>query len=439
MRKVLNVKIVAFLILGLNLFACNFDKNQGESAELQIYTCSMHPEIIRNQPGTCPICKMDLVLKHSGDMHNHADTGLNTLVKPSNQYVLSGIKTILARKGVQSSEASLKGIINYNTNNWRSVSSRISGRIEKLYVKYNYEPVRKGQKIMDIYSPDLSNAQQELLFLKDNGESVLLESAKKKLLLLGLSNAQIEGVLRTGKLQERISIYSPYSGYIAEMSSGTSSSSSSAQQGSIQISSSKGDGMKQMGASSSSGLAAIPEIPLSGALLIREGQYVSEGQKLFNLINTDQVWAEFYAQPDQLSEFKRGNEVLVQSVDIPNQRQEVAISLIQPFYKNGSNFSLIRANLSNANKAWKVGQLIAVKRNIEMEGNWLPKTAVLGLGSRYVAFVKRDKVFLPVSVKLINQTKEWIDIGDSLDADTEFALNAWFLVDSESFIKAERL
>jgi hypothetical protein len=69
---------------------------------------------------------------------------------------------------------------------------------------------------MDIYSPDLANAQQELLFLKNNSEAVLLESAKKKLLFMGFTQSQIDQVLQSGKISPTVSVYSPYSGYVAE-------------------------------------------------------------------------------------------------------------------------------------------------------------------------------------------------------------------------------
>jgi multidrug resistance efflux pump len=344
-------------------------------------------------------------------------------------------------KGLKKSEIILKGIINYNTNNWRSVSARVSGRIEKLFVKYNYEAVSKGQKIMEIYSPDLANAQQELLFLKNNNETSLLESAKKKLVLLGLSVAQINRVLNTGRIEDRIAVYSPYSGYVAELGLNTSASSGLVNQaGGIRISSGSGAGMNSMNnTSSSSTLPEIPAIPTGGALQIREGQYINAGQKLFDLINTDQVWAEFFARPDQLQEFRKGKSVMVQSIDLADQRSEVAVSLVQPYFKDGTNYSLIRSNVPNSTKTWKVGQLISVSRQATVEGYWLPATALVQVGTQYVVFVKKDNAFIPVIVKVKHRADQWIDIGDSLEADAELAINAWFLVDTESFIKAKRL
>lgn len=396
--------IGVFFLFGFLLLGCNQDKKASNESKAQTYS-------------------------------------LSALVKPTNELVISGIKTVRSEKGSRTAEITLKGVINYNTNNWKSVSSRVSGRIERLYVKYSYEQIRKGQKIMDIYSPDLANAQQELLFLKNNSEMVLLESAKKKLVLLGFTQSQIDQVLRSGKISPTVSVYSPYSGYVAELAlNATASPGSSAQAGGTRISSAAASGMNEMNSGGSAdAVPSVQSISTGQVLQIREGQYVSAGQKLFDLINTEQVWAEFFARPEQLQEFKRGMKVSIQSLDITEQHSEVQVDIIQPYYREGVNYSLIRANLPNSNRDWKVGQLISVSRQSSVDGSWVPRTAVLQLGNKYVVFINRNSAFVPVYVQVNTLTDEWADIGNSLDPDQEIAINAWFLVDTESFIKAERL
>jgi len=441
MKRILKGSTGIFLLLGFMLFGCDQDKKASNGSQAQTYTCPMHPEILQDGPGTCPICKMDLVPQHSTAAHGPADDSLNALVKPTNEQVISGIKTVRPEKGSRTAEMSLKGVINYNSNNWKSVSVRVSGRIERLYVKYTYEQVRKGQKIMDIYSPDLANAQQELLFLKNNSEPVLLESAKKKLLFLGLTQNQIDQVLRSGKISPTVSVYSPYSGYVAELvQSPSAASGSSAQAGDTRISSASSSGMNEMNSGGSSdAVPSVQTISTGQSLQIREGQYVTAGQKLFDLINTEQVRAEFFARPDQLQEFKKGMRVSVQSLDIADQNSEVQVDLIEPYYREGINYSLIRANLPNGNRAWKVGQLISVGKQSRVEGHWVPRTSVLQLGKKYIVFIRRNSAFVPVYVQVNTLSDEWADIGNSLGDEQDVAINAWFLVDTESFIKAERL
>jgi len=119
MRRLLNARIALFLIIGLSLLGCNPDKKANSEGQVQKYTCPMHPQIVKDAPGNCPICKMVLVPQHSADNHAAVDTSLNSLVKPGNGLVISGIKTIMVEKGLKRSEIVLKGVINYNTNNWR--------------------------------------------------------------------------------------------------------------------------------------------------------------------------------------------------------------------------------------------------------------------------------------------------------------------------------
>ena len=437
MRKILKGNIGIVLVLGLMLLACNENR---DAKSTTIFTCPMHPEILNEGPGICPICKMDLVPRDAGGLHGSADKSLNSLVKPSNELVISGIKTVKAQSGLRNVDLNLKGVINYNSNQWKTVSARVSGRIERLYVKYGYEQVKKGQKIMDIYSPDLLNAQQELLFLKNNSEPELLESAKKKLLFLGLSQQQIDQVLRSGIINPTVSVYSPYSGYVADLGINNSQSSSPAPQAGSTAISSSASGMSGMGSEASPEAVPMVSIINTGqALQIREGQYVNAGQKLFSLINTDQVWAEFFADAKQLQSFKSGTNIKINAIDRADQETEIKVSLVQPYYREGVNYSLIRANLPNGSRLWKVGQLISVHKETELNGNWVPKTAVLQMGKKYIVFLNRDSVFVPIYVDVKAMANDWIDVGESLKADQKIAINAWFLVDTESFIKAERL
>lgn len=444
MKRILNGSLPAMIIMIiLFLSGCGGkEERHVHGTEADRYTCPMHPQIMEDMPGTCPICKMDLVPVHI-TANGGIDKSLNSLIKPTDASVLSSVKTVKPQRGERKQNLSLNGIINYNTVNWNSVSARVSGRIERLYVKYNYEAVRKGQKLMDIYSPDLVNAQQELIFLNSNNEPQLLESAKKKLRLLGSTEKQISEVLRTGNVDYSVTIFSPFTGYVAELP-GTSSSYSTgagAMAGGTVISSSNSDGNSMGGMNpGETAVAAVPNVASSSNLLLKEGQYVSAGQKVFNLINSNEVWAEFYANTGQLKNFKRGTPIQVQSADIPGQKANVTVSLVQPYFNEGSNYSLIRATVPNNGNTWKVGQLIRISSdNGDVKGTWLPRTAVLQLGTRYVAFIHENGTFSPVYVQVTSVADNWVEIGNSLNTEQAVAENAWFLVDSESFIKVKQL
>jgi len=444
MKKILKGSAAIILLVTISLFfACKGKVKSHEThTEVTKYTCSMHPQVIKDAPGNCPICGMELVPLVSQGGSKEANDSLATLVKPTDEFVLSAVKTIKPATGPRSGQTNVKGVINYNTNNLNSVSSRVSGRIERLYVKYNYQAVSKGQKLMDIYSPDLASAQQELLFLRDNNELFLLEAAKKKLRLLGSTEQQIRNVIKSGTIDYTISVYSPYSGFISEAPSGASSAGAGSSVGGTSISSESSSSMGSMGSGTSATAtpSAVPAVASNTPLEIREGQYVSVGQKLFSMVNVDQVWAEFYISPDQLKDFKRGTRISVTSVDAKTKLAHVPVSLIQPYYSEGVNYSLVRAVLPNSKKQWRVGELIQVsqEKDVEKSGTWLPRTAVLQLGTRYVSFVKEKDAFVPVYVNVKSVSGDWVDIGSSIP-DKEVALNAWFLVDSESFIKVQNI
>ncbi len=442
MKKALKGKSV-LTVIGFVLvlfFSCKNKPEQNEASSATKYTCPMHPQIIADKPGTCPICHMDLVPVNASVSNSSADTSLESLVKPTNQLVFSEIRTVKPSEGVRTADTKIQGVINYDTNNWNIISSRISGRVEQLYVKYNYQRVSKGQKLMDIYSPDLANAQQELLYLKNSGDKALLEAAKKKLRLLGASNQQINTVLRTGKLDYTFSVYSPYSGYVSEQTSSAAASGTVYNSGTVITEEGSGSSMGGMGGGTSSPVSQLPAVETNSPLQLREGQYVNQGQKIFNLINAGSVWAEFFAGADQLSYLKRGTPVQVTALDNRAQSSLTKVSLVQPYYSEGSTFSLVRARVNNSGQRWKVGQLIEVKTDVDSKfGTWLPRTSVLHLGARYVAFTKRGGNFVPVYITVAERRGDWVDVGDSLPKDSDVAVNAWFLVDSESFVKVDSL
>ena len=199
MKSIILIATGFLLILSI---ACNRQKDihAGHPQETVEYTCPMHPEIIRDAPGTCPICGMDLVLKEKGNQKLKV-LDLETLIKPTNEYVISTIPVTTIEKREEEIEIEALGNVAYDTKEVGSIAARISGRIEKLYVRFRFQKVNKDQHILDIYSPEVVTAQQNLLFIlqNDSTNTSLLEAAKIKLRLLGMNEVQMRKVIQSGK------------------------------------------------------------------------------------------------------------------------------------------------------------------------------------------------------------------------------------------------
>ena len=183
-------------VLALLLLSASCNKGN-DHVEHDVYTCPMHPTVISDKQGTCPVCGMDLVRKARPGEELEITKDLANVIKAPNQSVVTTIKT--TKPVYKSVPLSVKavGIVTYDTRKIYTISARVSGRLEKIYLKYEFQPVRKGQKIAEIYSPELITAQRELLYLIENdaGNDDLIESAKSRLMLLGFSTRQMQDLI----------------------------------------------------------------------------------------------------------------------------------------------------------------------------------------------------------------------------------------------------
>ncbi|MFC0321202.1 MULTISPECIES: efflux RND transporter periplasmic adaptor subunit [Olivibacter] len=386
---------------------------------------------------SCRQEKPDQVPSKGHEQHGKSpvDASLQSLLKPVNEQIKTSISTTKADSGIQVLMVEVPGKVTLDTRNNTSISSRVGGRIEKLYIKYNYQPVRRGQLIMQIYSPELVSAQRELLLLKGNKmtNEQLYNKAINKLRFLGLTQQQINSILQKGQPDYRVSIYSPADGYILEKGTSPAPVTAAALAPSID------GGMEGMSRGNSMSLGNATSTPTTATttpLILREGQYISVGQGLFNIYTNRDLIAEFSIAPQLATMVKLNARILYNSTANPGKSYLDRVELLEPTYRAGENFTLARVYGATTNL--RVGELLRGKIPTTItSGWWLPKQAVLKLGSRSIVFKKQGSVFVPTEVKSGVTVNGQVQILNNI-GEWSVAENAYYLVDSESFIITQK-
>jgi Cu(I)/Ag(I) efflux system membrane fusion protein len=411
------LKIITTLLLLLSIAGCKNKKTeqtiQVSLPDKVIYTCSMHPEIIKDVPGDCPICGMKLVKKVTSGV-KVAEATLAALLKPTNEFVVSSIPVTTIQKKEEAIEIEALGNTAYDTKEVGNISSNVDGRIEKLYVRYRFQKINKGQHIMDIYSPELLTAQQNLLFLlkNDAANANLIQAAKDKLLLLGMSNQQLQQVIKNNKPALTVAVYSKYAGHIHEASIG---------------------GPMNAGSPSMKDIALLTE-----ELSLKEGMYVQKGQSFFTIYNPGKAWVVLNIYGDNQGLVKPGNIVKVIPETAPGKGFNGVINFIEPFYRKDSKTLTARVYFDNNSLKIPIGsQVSATIFGNTKDAYWLPKEAVLSLGMDKVVFQKTDGGFKAQKVNTGMLHDSLLQIISGVSATDSVAVNAQYLMDSESFIKVK--
>jgi Cu(I)/Ag(I) efflux system membrane fusion protein len=408
--------ILTGVLLGTILFsACTYNKKAPPVVQEKStvkYTCPMHPQILEDHPGSCPICGMTLV-KKSGQAGESAGISLNTVLQPVNSTVISSVNSITPQEKEIPTEISAEGYLDFDARTFNNIASRFSGRIEKLYLKYAFQEIHRGQRIFDIYSPDLVTAQQDLIYLVKNSpqESGLINAARQKLLLLGVTDAQINQVTKNGRPLYSLPVYSNYDGHIHDMPH------------------------SQMAATDTK----VPSDFASNLpLTIKEGMYVEKGQTLFNVVDPHQLWAIIKVGSSAGGRLKLNLPVKITIPDLPGKIINGKINFIEPTLKDGDKTTSIRVYLDNMDHNLKVNSLIkAVIQTGSAKGLWIPKTALLDLGRTKVVWLKEGALFKAHRVSIGTTNGNEIQVTEGLSATDSVASDAQYLTDSESFIKTK--
>src|SRR5512138_918376 len=278
---------------------------EGKAAQGKtLYTCSMHPFISKDKPGTCPICGMELIKKIDGgaggaqtpEQKQQAEMIGHVSLSPT-QRVMANVATVEAKQQALNKEINAVGIVQFDQSRQAKVTAWIAGRIDKLNVNTVGAYVSKDRPVAEVYSPDLVATQQEYLLavksrdqlknspipsISQNGDG-LVASARQRLMLFGVKESQIAELEKAGKPNIRLPIYTPLSGVVIEK-------------------------------------------------MVQQGQYVNTGEVLFNIADLSKVWVEIDVFENEVPYVQTGQQVEIRSSADQHVKVNGRISYVYPFH-----------------------------------------------------------------------------------------------------------
>ncbi|MCF8264720.1 MAG: efflux RND transporter periplasmic adaptor subunit [Melioribacteraceae bacterium] len=440
----LNIILALLLIISLSFI---FYQNVIDSKEMvstdheetQLYTCGMHPDIISEEPGNCPICEMKLTPIKSDNRDNGEKTiaywvapmdpneiydspgkskmgmdlvpvyqneiddgSIVTIDSQIQQNMNVKISTLKERK--LSTSIRTNAIIKSNETKEFAITSRVSGWIEQLSVNFEGQQINKGQKLLEIYSPELVSAQQEYLSALEyqkslqsssNGEIILsgeklVQNSIKKLELLEMSENDIKQVAANGQVSNRIPIYSPVTGFVMKKD-------------------------------------------------ILEGDKIKVSDNLMHVTDLSNVWIFADIYENDFAKIKLGAKVNIKIAAFPNQTFEGKVGFINPKLDPKSRTIKVRIEIPNKDFLLKPAMLAEVNILGEESQSYpvIEVESVIRSGEKNIAVLALGEgKFKPVEIKLGLYSDGYYQVLEGLQEGNKIVSSAQFLIDSESNLKS---
>ncbi|MFN8335429.1 MAG: efflux RND transporter periplasmic adaptor subunit [Cyclobacteriaceae bacterium] len=288
------------------LWSCGEKKKTAEGEARQNYTCPMHPQIVQDRPGTCPICGMDLVpVDASGDK--------SEVTLSESQIELANIQVQPVAVQSIGTRLLLNGRIRTDETKTEVVSTRVPGRLDKLHVKQTGSLISEGQVIYEIYSEQLLTYQQEFLLANNQANTAdnkryqsYLEAAGKRLRLYGMTENQIKRLAESKHTDPVIRYVAPASGVVTEV-------------------------------------------------MVSEGQYVTEGAPVYRLENLHSLWVEAELYPEEAAFVKVGDIISIHVSGYENEELNGKVTFLSPEYRQATQIFILRASIGNPNHQFVPG------------------------------------------------------------------------------------
>lgn len=448
--KIVNI-IAAVVILGVG-FAAGIWIGGGESetvteeAEAATYRCPMHPTVVSDRPGSCPICGMDLVqdredtqdqasTKKSGErkvLHWRAPMDPNYVSKTPGKSPMGmdlipvyedevmgggggvkidpvtvqniGVKTAQIKRRALSRQVRAVGKVDYDETRITDVNTKIMGWVEKLFVDYTGQDVKKGQPLLEIYSPELVAAQEEYLTASDyvkrlketaskdalKGAQDLLHASKQRLLYWDITEGQIAELEQKRIVNRTMTVYSPQGGVVTHKA-------------------------------------------------VNQGAHIKAGQHLYRIAALDRVWVYADIYEYEMPWVKVGQKAEVALPSMPGKTLTGKVTYVFPFLESKTRTVRVRMAFDNAGFALKPDMFANVKIQpvVSRDAVVVPTQAVIHSGERNVVIIDMGEGrFMPREVVLGVEAEGVYEVLQGLSEGERIVTSAQFLIDSESNLKA---
>jgi RND family efflux transporter MFP subunit len=367
-----------------------------------LYTCGMHPQVIQDHPGICPICHMKLTpLRPSGNESGERSTKSETTSQGGNKDEARpavhidptvvqniGLRTAAVVSGPLTQSLHAVGMLKLPESGLRDVSLKVSGWIEKLYADKEGMHVKKGDPLFEVYSPDLQVAAEEFIAAASGGEhDRLAEAARQKLKLLDIADTEIDALRKLHHAPRTMLFRSPRTGHIEEKA-------------------------------------------------VVEGTAVEPGMKLLRIADHSTMWLEVQVFADDLRMITPSSQIEATIDGIPGKHFEGAVTFVYPHLDHSTRTLRFRASLPNPNFELKPGMFASVRLRSSLPGDVLqvPREAVIDTGEKQFVFVSlADGHFEPRDVTMgVIGDNDQVEILTGLSAGEQVVTSGQFLLDTES-------